>query len=77
MTIHLLHPSRRTPLHRDHRVAVDPSAYAQSLHAYAAPTLTAPSLRAWLVQRLMLDQRLDHAAAEALAAAVMESPRSA
>jgi hypothetical protein len=46
MTIHLLHPSRRTPLHRDHRVAVDPSAYAQSLHAYAAPTLTAPSLRA-------------------------------
>jgi hypothetical protein len=76
MTIHLLHPS--PPVRRRRfEASPDPSAYAQSLYDYAAPTLTASSLRAWMVQRLMLDHRLDHARAEALAIAVIESPRAA
>lgn len=72
MTIHLLHRN-----HDWAEARSDPSRYAASLHAYAAPRLDAPSLRAWLVQRLMMDLSLDHAGAEELAAGVLESQRAA
>ena len=76
MTIHLLHRSR-SQRHDWLEARSDPSRYAASLHAYAAPTLDAPSLRAWMVQRLMLDLSLDHAGAVELAGRVMESQRAA
>jgi hypothetical protein len=72
VTIHLLHRNRDGAEARS-----DPSRYAASLHAYAAPTLDAASLRAWLVQRLMMDLGLDHAGAAELAARVLESQRAA
>ena len=76
MTIHLLHRSRSQQ--QDWVEArSDPTRYAAGLHAYAAPTLDAPSLRAWMVQRLMLDLRLDPDGARELTAQVMSSARRA
>jgi hypothetical protein len=76
MTIHLLHRSR-FPRHDWVEARTDPARYAAGLHAYAAPALDAQSLRAWLVQRLMLDLGLDHAAAQKLAVSVLKSQRAA
>lgn len=76
MTIHLLHRSR-FPRHDWVEAKTDPARYAAGLHAYAAPTLDASSLRAWMVQRLILDLSLDHDGAEELAAGVMSSRRAA
>lgn len=42
----------------------DSLAYAESLYGYAAERLDALSLRCWIVQRLMLDEGLDHTGAE-------------
>jgi hypothetical protein len=38
--------------------------HAEALYAYGAPLLDGFHLRCWIVQRLMLDCGLDHAAAE-------------
>ena len=43
---------------------VDSLAYAQSLYDYAAQRLDAVSLRCWIIQRLMIDDELDHGCAE-------------
>jgi hypothetical protein len=43
---------------------LDSVAYAESLHGYAAQRLDAFSLRCWIIQRLMLDEGLDHSCAE-------------
>ena len=76
MTVHLLHRSR-SPRHDWLEARTDPARYAAGLHAYAAATLDAASLRAWMVQRLMLDLSRDHAAAEELAVSVLKSQRAA
>jgi hypothetical protein len=76
MTVHLLHRSRSPRLDWI-EARTDPARYAGGLYAYAAPTLDAPSLRSWIVQRLMLDLSLDHEGAEELAASVMSSRRAA
>jgi hypothetical protein len=76
MTVHLLHRSR-SPRHGWVEARTDPARYAAGLHAYAAPTLDAPSLRAWMVQRLMMDVELDHDGAVELAVRVLESQRAA
>jgi hypothetical protein len=76
MTVHLLHRSR-SPRHDWLEARSDPARYAAGLHAYAAPTLDAASLRAWMVQRLMMDLSLDHDGAGELTARVLESQRAA
>jgi hypothetical protein len=43
---------------------VDSLAYAQSLYDYADQRLDAFSLRCWIIQRLMLDEGLEHLCAE-------------
>jgi hypothetical protein len=54
--------------------AVPPNcvAYAHGLHRYAAHRLDDVSLRCWIVRRLMIDEGLDHAAAEAVFERVFE-----
>jgi len=58
--------------------------YAESLFDYASSRLDAVSLRCWIIQRLMLDNGLDHEIAEqafeqavgmARAAAATSAPR--
>ena len=43
---------------------VDSLVYAQSLYNYAARRLDPISLRCWIIQRLMLDDGLEHGCAE-------------
>ena len=76
MTVHVLHRSR-SPSHDWVEARTDPARYAAGLHAYAAPILDAPSLQAWMVQRLMLDLGLDHDGAQELTVQVMGSARAA
>jgi hypothetical protein len=76
MTIHLLHRSR-SPRYDWAEARTDPARYAAGLHAYAAPRLDPLSLRAWMVQRLMLDLSLDHDGAEELTVRVMSARRAA
>jgi hypothetical protein len=49
---------------RPRGAAADAVLYARSLHAYAARRLDPFSLRCWIIQRLMLDQGLEHETAE-------------
>jgi hypothetical protein len=76
MTIHLLHRSR-SPHYDWVEARTDPARYAAGLYAYAEPTLDLLSLRAWMVQRLMLDLSLDHDGAEELTVSVMSGRRAA
>ena len=76
MTVHLLHRSRSSS-HDWVEARTDPARYAAGLHAYAAPTLGGQILRAWMVQRLMLDLGLDHDGAHELTVEVMGSARAA
>ena len=76
MTVHLLHRSR-SPNHDWVEAKTDPARYAAGLHAYAAPTLDGQILRAWMVQRLILDLGLDHDGAQELTVQVMGSARAA
>lgn len=46
------------------QIPEDSLAYADSLYSYASPRLGELSLRCWVIQRLMLDDGLDHASAE-------------
>jgi len=46
------------------QIPEDSLAYADSLYSYASPRLDELSLRCWVIQRLMLDDGLDHASAE-------------
>jgi hypothetical protein len=50
-------------------------AYASGLHRYAANRLDDVSLRCWIIQRLMLDEGIDHAAADAIFERVIEEAR--
>jgi len=50
----------------------EPRVYADELFDYADGRLERPSLRVWIVQRLMLDQHLEHAAAAGIADAVLD-----
>lgn len=45
-------------------VPSDSLAYAETLYVYAARRLDAFSLRCWIIQRLMLDEGLEHTCAE-------------
>ena len=52
-------------------------AYAESLYVYAAERLDAFSLRCWIIQRLMLDEGLDHECAERAFEHVLDRARNA
>jgi hypothetical protein len=42
----------------------DSVSYAESLYGYAAPRLDPFSLRCWIIERLMLDEGIEHRCAE-------------
>lgn len=55
----------------------DAASYASSLYEYAALRLEAFSLRCWIIRRLMLDQGLEHEAAERTCDRVLSSAADA
>lgn len=55
----------------------DSHAYAESLYAYAAERLDPFSLHCWIVQRLMLDEGIEHERAEEAFELVLDRARTA
>ena len=55
----------------------DSVAYAASLYGYAARRLDPFSLRCWVIQRLMLDEGLEHGCAEDVFEEVRAKDRNA
>lgn len=55
--------------------SVDSMVYAESLYRYAAPRLDRSALRCWLIQRLMLDDGIDHRCAEDVVEHVLSKER--
>ena len=51
-------------MYRDLPERADSVSYAECLYRYAAPRLDPFSLRCWIIQRLMLDEGLEHGCAE-------------
>ena len=55
----------------------DSLTYADSMYRYASSRLDAFSLRCWIIQRLMLDDGLDHESAERAFDYALEIARTA
>ena len=53
----------------------DSVAYAECLYRYAAPRLDPFSLRCWIIQRLMLDNGIEHQRAAEVAEYVLSKER--